>query len=330
MSRKITEEEQKKIIELYNQGKLSIDIAKSINRNVSSVCRYIKKQGLPLQNRAGCSIAEQKEIISDYLQGLTIRELNEKYPKYSCSWINLLLRRAKVTRRNGKMPKLNCHYFENIDTEQKAYFLGLLYSDGHIDHTKNGHHFLIAISLIEEDGYIIEEFAKEIQTNLTVKHYTFTEKERVRCMASLVLGSKEMYLDLCTHGMVENKIKNLKHMPVLDEKLIHHFIRGYFDGNGSIFVFHRSKNGTINLGANFCGPYEFLDELNQKLNSVVKAQSKGRKPFNRGNYASLHFGTNNTCSQLFKYMYKDAHIYLKRKYNKFSNFLYCNKKEELK
>lgn len=84
------------------------------------------------------------------------------FPQYTESWINIQLRKAGVTRPRGTQPKLNSRYFAQIDGEKKAYFLGLLYADGHIDHTVSKRNFTISINLNEEDGYLIEQFAEEI------------------------------------------------------------------------------------------------------------------------------------------------------------------------
>ena len=151
-----------------------------------------------------------------YQEGATIRQLAQRYPQFTEAWINGLLRKHKVTRRNGPAPHLNEHYFQNIDSEQKAYFLGLLYADGHIDHTQNGHDYRIVLSLNEEDADLIEEWKKAVATDLEVKHYTRTREDgTTRYTATLALRSKEMYEDLLAAGMTEHKVENLNHLPNL-------------------------------------------------------------------------------------------------------------------
>lgn len=319
-SRYMTEETKQYILYLYHEGYMSVDIAEQVGYNVSSICRYIKKQGLPIQNRIGCSTKIKQEICKKYLEGKTIRELHLDYPNFSEGWINGMLRREKITRRNGVAPKLNCHYFQNIDTEFKAYFLGLLFADGHIDHTHTKRNYRICLSLNTEDGYLIEKFAKEVQTSLKVKYYTQTKKDgRVRHTAILSLGSKEMYEDLLKLGMTEIKVDNLIHLPPLEGEMMRHFIRGYFDGDGSVYLSHVKKTGEIILGSNFTGNYYFLKELNDVLSKFIT--TKGRKPFDRGNYASLHFSSSKLSTELYNYLYKDNdQIFMKRKKEKFIEF----------
>lgn len=319
-NRYMSEEIKQQILYLYHEGYMSIDIAKIIGYHVSSVCKYIKKQGLPTQNRVGCSTKMKQKICNEYLQGSTIRELHLKYSQYSECWINGMLRKEKITRRNGVSPKLNCHYFQNIDTEFKAYFLGLLFADGHIDYTHTKRNYCICLSLNEEDGYLVEKFAEEVKTSLKVKYYTRErENGKIRKTAVLRLSSKEMYEDLINLGMTEIKVDNLIHLPFLEGEMMRHFIRGYFDGDGSVYWSHNKKTGKIGLGCNFTGNYYFLEELNKILSNFII--NRGRKPFDRGKYASLHFSSTHLSTELYNYMYKDTdQIYMIRKKEKFIKF----------
>ena len=94
-------------------------------------------------------------------------------------------------------------------------------------------------------------------------------------------------------------------------------MRGDFDGNGSVYLSHNKKEGTISLGSNFAGDKGFLGELNILLKPITNSNSK---VFDRGNFGSIHFSQKQTIN-LYHYMYEGATVYLLRKKEKFEKFL---------
>lgn len=119
----------------------------------------------------------------------------------------------------------------------------------------------------------------------------------MRHTACLSLHSRQMYYDLLAQGMTEQKVQNLNHLPKLSDDLMKPFLRGYFDGDGSVFESVSKLTGKKNIGVNFCGTYGFLEELNIFLNKYIisKDKKRVRHPFDRGNYASLHLAGSSMC-----------------------------------
>ena len=126
-----------------------------------------------------------------------------------------------------------------------------------------------------------------------------------QCVLSIT--SKQIYQDLLSLGM-DKKM----HIPKMSQELIPHFIRGYFDGDGCVSV---SKRNDIEM--KILGTESFLNELNQYINF---SQSR----YKRNIYEIRKGGINNALS-FYKYIYKDASIYLERKYYKF----YCRLRPKL-
>ena len=122
----------------------------------------------------------------------------------------------------------NEDYFEKIDSEIKAYLLGWIASDGCI-RPKTLH-----IELHEDDKEILELFRNEIcPTALITKR-----KDRNTCW--LTISSKKLISDLCYQLDVEPKIKQNKiNLPKIDQGLLKHFLRGFFDGDGWV---HAKRN----------------------------------------------------------------------------------------
>ena len=78
--------------------------------------------------------------------------------------------------------------------------------------------------------------------------------------------SNKLVSDIEKLGVIENKTLVLT-FPELPTELVHHFIRGYFDGDGSVFLCNdpRPEYDNIYLGINICGTKEFLEGLTHHL-----------------------------------------------------------------
>lgn len=132
--------------------------------------------------------------------------------------------------------RLNCNEncFAEIDTPEKAYWLGLLAADGWIV-TCRGEVTGVALALHSRDMELLNGYARFIG----FKH----EPKRTRPgvdLHQIKVASKTMALDLVKHGIVPRKSKVLE-LPELPEQLQGHFLRGLFDGDGSVTV----RNDTI-------------------------------------------------------------------------------------
>lgn len=131
-------------------------------------------------------------------------------------------------RADGKKP-VNSTYFHDIDTPQKAYWLGFLYADGY----NSG--IGIEFALQESDLESVLDFREAIGSKHTVskKIAKLNGKEFVSYRISI--KDKQLADDLDALGCTQNKSLTI-HLPHLPNKLMNHFVRGYFDGDGCITV----------------------------------------------------------------------------------------------
>jgi len=150
------------------------------------------------------------------------------------SEINAWVLKHGLKRRRYGSYAVNDDYFEQIDNQEKAYWLGFLAADGCVDARKGKG--LLSLTLAEKDKGHIELFRRCVNTAKPI--YTYTKKYpnargtfNISC--TLNITSRKMVEDLIRHGVVERKTKILK-PPQIWEKLIPHWVRGYFDGDGSV------------------------------------------------------------------------------------------------
>jgi|AntAceMinimDraft_18_1070375.scaffolds.fasta_scaffold22457_2 hypothetical protein len=197
-------------------------------------------------------------------------------------------------------------YFKNINSEEKGYFLGFLYADGYVNDIGYNNYVELTLSIIDE--YILEKFLKLIKSNRKI--YKINNK-----YSRIIINSKKIVNDLKKYGCVNNKTHNLKFPNNINEKYFKHIIRGYFDGDGCVWL----TNNTYHL--QFTGNIDFLYGIENYLLKNLNIKKKDHySPCNRNrknNIRALKYGGNQIVTKIFNLLYKDSTIYLKRKYEKF-------------
>ena len=215
-------------------------------------------------------------------------------------------------RLNRRKYNVNDSYFEKIDTEHKAYWLGFIYADGFINTTED----VIGISLSKEDINHLEKFKDDVEFTGPIHNYKgkgFIEIDYVR----IVIRSKQMKQNLISLGVYENKTDILK-FPTLNQvpkELIYHFIRGYIDGDGSITYGHIQKNGNKNYSIKITGTLDIIQSIQHVLNTNVKLEQ--RYPDRNTDNWSLTIGGNKQVERILDLLYGNANVFLDRKYNRY-------------
>ena len=250
------------------------------------------------------------EIVNRYLTTSESPEIIAKFYNVSGNNIRRLLSTRGVVKRpsSRSIYKTNTKYFEEIDTQYKAYFLGLLYADGY----NNGRGF--SINLQECDKEILERFKEDIEYNGELKELINKNKR----YPNLSVYSKKISLDLNKLGCVKakSKILTFPNRNQVPDNLINHFIRGYFDGDGSL-----SKSSKGRWQCSICSTSKFNERLIQIILSNTGAECKMYKDNNcHESYSRISFGVKEKILKFLNWIYKGSEIHLTRKYNKYLNF----------
>lgn len=159
-------------------------------------------------------------------------------------------------------------YFKKINSEDRAYFLGLIATDGSLSSDlKNEKRRKLSVHLKAEDVHILKKFKKCLKTKkkLYYSGITYYGKKKTKSNPSfrLDISSEKIHSDLTKLGVGENKTKSLDfpNYKTVPKNLMRHFIRGVFDGDGSINKGKRSE-----IGLTFTsGSKKFLIGLKKEL-----------------------------------------------------------------
>ena len=322
--RPLTETEGQKAIELLEQGTKKKDIGNILKVNYNSLRRYFESQNVPSRKPA-IAPQHQEEIIALYLQGNTCEQLQKNYfSQYTSDQLNYFLRKQGVTRKNGTQTVLNHNYFHEITTQEQAYWLGLLTADGCVQNPK-GQSWSISLSLQDSDSYLIDKWGQAIESNKSVKRYTnnggFQRQDgSPHVEARLVVHSQTMAQDLINLGVVPHKSHDLKIFPDISKELRRHYIRGYFDGNGSA-TFYKSKRGIRIPRVIFYGTFEYLCRLQNILIEDLQFTRRKITTQKHEDVSLFSYGTIQDIKKFYDYLYNDATVYMFRKKEKIEHYL---------
>lgn len=199
-----------------------------------------------------------------------------------------------------------------------AYYLGWIASDGNLWHGETGYSIRLVINTI--DAKVLNQLKDHLCIGYiarTVKSITFKDgTPGISDLTSFKIHNKSLFNQMCDFGITPNKSKTIEWI-VIDDHLYKDFIRGVFDGDGSIFW----KRGYVKRPKNSnwmtdiaSASLPFLEGLHNYLKNngiVSKGWIKKQK-----NCYHLGFSVNDTKS-LGRWLYYDGCLKLDRKYDKF-------------
>lgn len=217
----------------------------------------------------------------------------------------------------------NENYFEEINSKDKAYFLGLLYADGNVYRNPKQYRYRLQIFLQSQDYYILECFKNYI--NHSGKLYN----DRDLGM-KLIIDNKKIFEDLGNLGIRPNKTFDISFPAedILPKELQSHFIRGYFDGDGCVSII-KSKH----LNVSFTSNPKFLEGLSKILqnNDIYCSKFKKRYKLKDISSGSIEISRRKDQLLLYNYLYQDCdNLHLTRKKDKFNtiNFIKIKRKSK--
>lgn len=149
--------------------------------------------------------------------------------------------------------KINESFFDK-QTPESLWVLGFIFADGSLG---KGYR----IELTQKEPEILQKINVLMNSNypITKRHNGGWSKEDIY---RLRINSKRLYIALEKYGLHPNKSLDIK-FPELDKSIINHFIRGYFDGDGSIYIISKIIKGKryLSLRTKIIGSKKFINKL---------------------------------------------------------------------
>jgi len=197
-----------------------------------------------------------------------------------------------------------------------AYILGFLFADGNLVKTKRNTYFT---AFYTSDFDLISSIRVKIKSN----HKISSKISKTGVVYVLQIGSGELFDDLGKLGLTPNKSRRMN-LPKIPKKYIGDFVRGYFDGDGNVWVGllnkNRSKPTTVITCAFTSASRDFLLNISRLLKgrglvggSLVYIKSK--------NCSRLQYSIQDTL-KLYRIMYnRQNKLYLERKKLVFDKYI---------
>lgn len=290
---------EKIIINKYNSGTTMAEVAKELGISTVTVMNILNRNNIPKRNKGGIYPLDENFVVNEYNSGKSSGQISRELgvcPKTIC---NILDKHGIA--RNNRYHNLGLveNYWQVIDSPDKAYFLGLMITDGNIyDNT-------IRLELSSKDYHILKTFSEKTGNENKIS----IDK---RNLARFTVKRDSWVLDLSKYGVIPNKTSSV-YLPTLDQSLMPHLIRGLIDGDGWITY----KGHAIGFCGNDILTTQVRDFLVNTLGVYNVKVSRTEQ-----NLWSILWCSKRDIKAIGDYIYQDkSDCYLIRKFNNFEKII---------
>lgn len=244
-------------------------------------------------------------IVEQYRGGRSAGEILRAIPFKTKKTVYDVLERHGVARRGGiadYKKSFDEAAFAVVDSPAKAYWLGLLITDGYVVESKTGSP-LVGLQMIDREA------AEGFRDFLGLQHPVLRIEprgERHRPMYRAVCHSRRMAADLARFGVMPRKSHGT-FLPLLGEELMPHLARGLFDGDGTV---SRRADGQLLVG--FCGSERLVAELRMWL--ICRLGVSDNRVHENGTIRYVQWSHRSDVCLIARYIYQGGDPRLSRKY----------------
>ncbi len=251
---------------------------------------------------------EEISFLKESIHNLTYKQMGEvisRSPASIQSKIRFLPFQQKIKKHS-----VNSDFFKKWSSEM-SYVLGFIAADGNICHSGRAHTLHIACDdqdVIEKIKIVINYIGPVHQKN----------RDNGKTSYSLRICDPVMFNDLQNLGITERKSLTFT-PPIIPPAYIHDFLRGFFDGDGSVSL--KKTHYPSKLVVDFyTASKPMANYVYKQMRDLLKDLYKGRILIHLAHqktpYYVIHLG-HNAGKKLFEYMYNGSTLYLERKHRKF-------------
>ncbi len=245
-------------------------------------------------------LLDPADLRSQYAKLKTIGAVAE-YFGVSPSTIKKNFKNNHITFKNTNKLKVNDNFF-STDTPHSFYVAGFIAADGNVCKE-------LSIRLSKKDRRHLEKINNILQSQRIIRDYP----NEYSGVSVLRISSPQIITDLKKFGVIPNK-SLIYQFPkyVIDHPLRHHFMRGYFDGDGSFWI-QNQYHHKVCFGLR--GTVKFLLAYRDILERECGLPKRKNAVPVYDNCGMLSYGGNKNISKISDFLYKDATLFLERKRN---------------
>lgn len=320
----MTQQEINSIIEDYKNGMTLNDTIKKYHHKYSTIKKILIDNGINVRTKseAGKGIKKKKvssyveeKIVENYLSGMGLISSGKELGVSGPIVRRILVKRGIHIRdyaesasiQNSLRKKYSCDldYFKK-ETPEMAYILGFLAADGSVALKSN----VIKISLAKKDKELLEKFVEQLKFTGKVKEATTNSGFDI---ATLNITCREYKEDLAKYNIIPQKTYTFSFPKNLDKKYWIDFIRGYWDGDGTICT-----AGKEAIRASLCSyRKEFLQDVIDFFEAEYDIPKVTIHKKKESNVYYFQYSNNSTIKLYKALYYKPELLCLKRKKEKF-------------
>jgi len=289
----LTQGQKDAISTRYQAGELLREIAPAFDVSDRTIGDWLRRLGIQARRHAP-SETEIEQMAKRYQAGESAYSLAKDFSY--CQWtIAKYIQQSGVRMRNKidtlRKYHVNASFFDVIDSESKAYWLGFIFADGYCRED-------LVIQLAKKDGQHLQRFLKDLDSNHPLKP---TPRDQIRLYIS------NSYLSKALRRFPITPKSTLKY-PDIPIELDRHFIRGYMDGDGG-FYSYPCIQAMFSITTN--NP-TFLSQIQRILVANCAATDRPPRPTSHNSY-ELRWSRFEEVKRIFDYLYSDATVWLPRK-----------------
>lgn len=249
-----------------------------------------------------------------YSEGYSLTKLGEKYGKDPRTIKRILQMNGVTIRTRSEQNmisnqlrglKVDHTYFDQINSNKKAYILGLLAADGSVS---GGNRNRISLGLSSVDREILEKIKTELKIEREIEDFITSKGFPV---SRLVWSSANQKIKLSSYGIVPNKTYKRLSLKNIPQDFKMSYLLGYYDGDGCF----RNDGTTCRMEICAYRP-ELLNEFAELINERFGSTNTVLKSKSRKNYYTLTYSTKYAVA-ILNYLYEKNPLFLQRKYNSF-------------
>lgn len=317
MAKHLTKEEEEKIINLYQKDIPTRIIREEYGFSAGKIKGCLSRNKITIKRLDYRTYKNEPLVLDMYINQNKAMQIIQKELKMRRETIRKILLKNNIkilSCSEQNQYKINENYFEIIDSDEKAYWLGWLFSDGNISGRR------IRLGLQMRDIKVLENFKKCLSSEIPISIYTVKHGKLIgHQYCHLDINNKKMSNDLRKYGMIERKSLILEYPKNLNNQFFFAFMRGYIDGDGSIGIHKSGKKQFKKFSVDFISSKKFIFQTIEKLRNLGFIF---RPTHNKKHHKDVYRATNCHKIQIIEFLsklYENSSMItrLDRKYQKY-------------